>query len=108
LDVAAASKVATEWYSKALGSATGKKLNARALDDYEGMEADDDDDERVSIVPLLLAGKVAQATLFATHAYANEEGFRKLTGLQNARMLSCPEQDTQVQTPRQFSTLKQC
>ena len=52
--------------------------------------------ETTSIVPVLLEGKVAQATLFATHAYAEQETFREKTGLSNARLLSCDEQDTQV------------
>ena len=82
------------WYSKAFGSAKAMALSGRALDDYEGSAADDIEAE--SIVPVMLEGKIAQATLFATHAYAEEEDFRKNTGLLNARLLSCDEQDTQV------------
>lgn len=55
-----------------------------------------DEEEAESIVPVLLEGKVAQATLFATHAYGEQEDFREKTGLSNARLLSCAEQDTQV------------
>lgn len=95
---AAAANAAATWYSKAFGSAKAMALSGRALDDYEGSAADDI--EAGSIVPVMLEGKIAQATLFATHAYAEEEDFRKNTGLTNARLLSCDEQDTQVRRAR--------
>ena len=90
----AAANVAATWYSKAFGSAKAMALSGRSPDDYEGSVRDDVEAE--SIVPCLLEGKGSQATLFATHAYAEEEDFRKKTGLTNARLLSCDEQDTQV------------
>jgi hypothetical protein len=95
VDAAVVTKAAAEWHSKAFGIATGMHPSGRCVDDYERM-AIEDDDEVQSIVPALLEGKVAQATLFATHAYADEEGFRSKTGLQNAHLLTCDEQDTQV------------
>lgn len=87
------SRVASVWCAKALGSAKAMTLSGRALDDYEGNQ---DENEVQSIVPVMLEGKIAQATLFATHAYADEEEFRKNTGLTDAKLLSCEEQDTQV------------
>ena len=42
------------------------------------------------------AGKIAQATLLAMHAYDDEETFRKNTGLKDARLVEYKPEDTQV------------
>jgi Lipase (class 3) len=47
-------------------------------------------------VQVCLAGKIAQAALLAMHAYSGEEGFRKSTGLANARLLEFKPADTQA------------
>eukprot|EP00892_Ulva_mutabilis_P000708 jgi/Ulvmu1/10638/UM066_0018.1 len=49
-----------------------------------------------SVVALILEGKIAQATLLAWRAYEDEAAFRKLTGLEHAKLLTHEQLDTQV------------
>ena len=51
---------------------------------------------KAQLMKLVMAGKVAQASLLAHHAYDDADGFRAATGLKHARYLDYQPDDTQA------------
>jgi hypothetical protein len=72
------------------GSVSTRGLRSRCQDDFEVEGCEE------SVEKAILAGKVAQAVLFAAHAYDTEEEFSKETGLQKFRLLEYKPEDAQV------------